>query len=403
MTQTYAEMLGFIENEPVVSTHAHQDFSLDGESYNLDVLFANSYVKWCHVPWDDSLGGRQNFLDKVRYNSYFTWLEKALRAIYRLEEPLLGSDWGQVSEMLRSAHLQPGYWESLLTRLCRYQRIIEDAYWDPGSNNGRPELFSATFRVNSFFFGYRPEVRDHDGNNALQLYRAGQPVEDLDEYVAFLKEHILHQKEQGCVALKLPIAYDRGLDFVEVTHAAARSAYQHLRELREEAGEVKAFQDYLLYQVCKIAAEVDLPLQIHTGMGKIQRSQAIWLEEAIRKNSHTRFVLLHCGLPLTDDILALVRYFPNVYPDLSHAPMFSSFATRKLISELIEAGAESKICWGCDTWTPEESYGSLLALRDVLAGALADKIDQGYLSQADARLIARHILRENALKLYRLG
>jgi hypothetical protein len=29
---------------------------------------------------------------------------------------------------------------------------------------------------------------------------------------------------------------------------------------------------------------------------------------------------------------------------------------------LIEAGAAERVCWGCDTWTPEESYGSRLAL-----------------------------------------
>ena len=84
-------------------------------------------------------------------------------------------------------------------------------------------------------------------------------------------------------------------------------------------------------------------------------------------------------------------------------PLFSSQAAKTMLDELIEGANSHKMAWGCDTWTPEESYGSLLALRHVLARTLSERIADGYLDQEAAAFLIENILYHNPQQLYRLA
>ena len=126
-----------------------------------------------------------------------------------------------------------------------------------------------------------------------------------------IREH----KASGCVALKIPIAYDRGLDFCEVDLDQARLSFSKLTSAAasepamitepgqqgvlpsnapdpystrllsgSDAQEVKTFQDYLFFQICRIAAEELMPIQVHTGMGQAHRTNAGQLKEVIQKS-----------------------------------------------------------------------------------------------------------------------
>jgi predicted TIM-barrel fold metal-dependent hydrolase len=101
------------------------------------------------------------------------------------------------------------------------------------------------------------------------------------------------------------------------------------------------------------------------------------------------------------DTTILVRKYRNVFADLCMLPLFSSGASRQILHELIEGATADRIMWGCDTWTPEESYGSLLAFRHVLTSVLSEKITEGYFSTKDAACIIDNVLYNNAAILYR--
>jgi len=126
------------------------------------------------------------------------------------------------------------------------------------------------------------------------------------------------------------------------------------------------------------------------------------LQKVISKTPDTKFVLFHCGYPWIDDIGGLLHAYPNVYPDLCWLPLISPTASKRMLHELIEVGTSDKVCWGCDTWTSEESYGALLAIRHTLASVLSEKIKEGYLCKEDARNIIDNILYKNASRLYKL-
>ena len=56
--------------------------------------------------------------------------------------------------------------------------------------------------------------------------------------------------------------------------------------------DIRCFQDYLFWKICEIAAEVSLPLQCHTGMGQVIDTNILQLNNVIKNNPETKFVLL---------------------------------------------------------------------------------------------------------------
>jgi predicted TIM-barrel fold metal-dependent hydrolase len=431
----YQELYQLTAGHAVINTHSHHLPEAEFAPYDLDILLRNSYVNWCGVSFDSTPESRSHFLERVRYQAYFVWLQKSLQELYAFSEPLSATNWERISTQIQQAHQEAGRQMSLLTGPCAYHKIVQDAYWDPGSDNGNPGLFTPSFRINAFHFGYGPWTTDQDGNSPYTLYP--RPfITDLDEYLDWVRQKIIEKKAQGCVALKLPIAYDRGLDFTEVPYNQAQAAFGRLvtayskvlhqpqyteqsnsgssivsnvplqpsTELPPVPGvareDIKTFQDFLFFQICHNAAEINLPVQIHTGMGQGRRTNAMWLQEVIQKNPQTRFVLLHGSYPWVEDIPALVRLYPNVFADLCWLPLSSTRAGKFLLHELIENATSDKVMWGCDTWTAEESYGALLSLRFVLSSVLAEKVSDGYITAQDANQIINNIMYRNAADFF---
>jgi predicted TIM-barrel fold metal-dependent hydrolase len=352
-----------------------------------------------------------------------------MNQLYEDDTPLTASTWQAWSERIDVAYRDPAYPRQVLAGPCAYRRMLLDAYWEPGSDNGAPEFFAPVYRVNAFFFGYSADAADHDGSNPYVLSPHAS-ILDLEEYINWVRDNILTRQAAGCVALKIPIAYDRGLDFIPVTEDQARQAFARLTSVRRlvqsdrhpahralptnapstiATGEsrdanpqdVKTFQDFLFFQICRLAGELDLPIQIHTGMGQARRTSAAYLQEAIQTFPGTRFVLLHCSYPWIQDMNMLVDKFPNVSADLSMLPLLSTRVAEATLHDLIERGTRDRTFWGCDTWTAEESFGALLAFRHTLASVLAEKVIDGYFSREDAFHIIDDIFFNNPLRFYK--
>ena len=155
------------------------------------------------------------------------------------------------------------------------------------------------------------------------------------------KKWILRKKGEGCVALKIALAYERGIHFEKVTAEQAERIFI-LKEEDITPDDISAFQDYLFWKICEIAAEVSLPLQCHTDMGQIIDTNVLQLNNVIKNNPETKFVLLHCGFPWVDDILSMVDGYPNLYPDLTWVPILSYTASNRILHQLIEMAQDSQ-------------------------------------------------------------
>lgn len=245
--------------------------------------------------------------------------------------------------------------------------------------------------------GYSEKVKDHNGNNCLDLY--DMHTDNIKDYMLLMEKVIAEKIKSGCVALKSALAYDRALDFSETSSEKAQRVLKTPYDLLTDEDK-KAFSDYIFFELCRIAARLDVPFQIHTGLGQLNKTNALQLLEVIGKNPDTKFVLFHGGYPWIDDICSLVHNYKNVYADLCWLPIISTSAAERLIEELIEVSTIDKICWGCDTHTSEESMGALLAFRHTMATVLEKKIQNSYFTINDAKIIIQNIFKNNALELY---
>jgi len=382
----------------IFNTHSHHLPDCRQKELTLPEILQESYVSWCGASIPGSAAEAGQFLSLVGNRSYFIWLEKSLQELYAIKEPLSSKTWDEYGQKIKDAHKDADWHMKVLRESCRYEYIVQDSYWDPGDDNGH-EVFRPAFRVNSFFFGYDKNACDHDGKNAQILY--SRKISDIDEYTSFVRDMILEKKRKGCVGIKSAIAYDRPIRFGPATKVQAAAALRY--EGTDGSDEdIVHFQDYIFDKICAFAAEFDLPFQIHTGMGQMNGTNAMQLQQAINSHPDTTFLLMHGGFPWTDDYVGLVHYYTNVYADICWLPLISPNTARRVMHELIEVCNADKVCWGCDTWTSEESYGALLALRETLTGVLSEKVASGYMDPDSAKEYIKKVLYKNAFDIFKV-
>jgi uncharacterized protein len=399
---TYKKIYELAANTKAINTHSHHLEDNFFTEFNLDKLLANTYINWTGSKFNKSKKSRENYINRVRFKSYFRWLQKALKSIYKINEDLSAKTWDYYSEIICNSHKEAGWHKKILKDYCNYEKVIIDAYWNPGSNNNNSDIFTCTFRIDPLFFGYSKDELDHDGNNVFKLYN--KKFSNIDAYILFVRNLIKSKIRDGCVALKSAVAYDRDINYEKFSKTEAQKVFKDKSINRDN---VKAFQDYVFYEICKIAAEFDIPIQCHTGLGCFNKTNALSMLNIIKINPETRFVLFHGGFPWSDDVIGLLHgsygyIFHNVYADICWLPLLSPTAAESTINKLIEVSTAEKISWGCDTWTSEESYGARIAFNDLLANVLTKKIENGYFSINDAECIVENILYNNPKSLYNI-
>lgn len=140
-----------------------------------------------------------------------------------------------------------------------------------------------------------------------------------------------------------------------------------------------------------------LPVQVHTGFGDADLSLPLsrpgLLKPLIERFDTTPFVLLHC-YPFVREAGWLAHVYPNVWFDLSLTIPHVARPVTALL-EALELAPFSKLLYASDAArTPELYFLGATWWREALAEALP-MLDEG-------EEAARAILRENALRLYRM-
>jgi hypothetical protein len=388
-----------VESQRIFSSHEH--FLELGKTpiLGVDTLISNSYLdtEWTFATPGHGRTERNKFLDNLKGKSYLVWFKKSLQRIYGNREELTPDNWDAYGERIREARMDPGFVSRVYKEICGYTAVIQDSFWDPGAYPRELGFFHSTFRINSFLYGYRADSADHNGNNARNLYKID--TDDLDEYVAAMERVIKRKMQEGCVALKSALAYDRRIGFDLVDKREAQRILKMKKKPSEE--EAAAFGDYIFHQICQIAQRYDIPFQIHTGLGLLWGSDPMNFEPIIREYDGVRFILFHGGFPWYQSIGGLLHNYPNVYADLVWLPLISPSAAISALHQWIEvANSADRIAWGSDCRTPEESYGAVLALKYVLLSVFTEKVQGGYIDIDTARSFVKQIAHDNARKIY---
>ena len=389
-----------LESLEIISCHEHHLIPEEGKSVTLEYILQNSYVGWCGEEPGSSGPEKDLYLEKVGTNSYYRWLLFGLQRLYGFTGEIDAENWENISSHIGKKHASPEWYFTILRKYGNISRAILDAYWDPGSDNGHPESYSPTYRINALVMSHNREAKDHNGNNAWDLFAPyGIKPTSFSEYLEAVEALLAVKKNEGCVALKSALAYDRTLAFACPNKEDAEAVFDTTVDMHST--EARAFQDYMFHFILEQAGTLGLPVQCHVGLGKLQGSNPMNLLPMIERYPRNKFVLFHGGYPWVHEIGGLLHNCDNVYADLVWLPLISPTAAIRGLHEWIEVARTSeKITWGGDCWTPEETYGAVLALRHVVARVLSEKITEGYFGYRRAFELARQIFSKNACRLY---
>jgi len=242
----------------------------------------------------------------------------------------------------------------------------------------------------------------------------GRRVTSLDEYLAACREIFEAFKRIGAIGFKDQSAYTRPIGYGNPTHAQAEEVFNWFmadprRSVAYPDGS-RPLDDYLFHAFLRMAREMDLPVQIHTGhmagvRNDIVKTNAVGLTSVLELHRDVRFDLFHANWPYSGELLYLAKNYPNVAVDFCWANIIDPIYCQNLFKQALSAVPHGKIHgYGSDFMGhPDRVWAHASIARDNMAIALAEMVDMEYLGLDEAREVARAWLFDNANAFFRLG
>lgn len=253
--------------------------------------------------------------------------------------------------------------------------------------------------------------------------KAPQQIDDVTQPI----EEILERaKSNGCVGLKIPIAYYRPLTVEKVEKAQADrdlkallthepSAYRNhptrnpLYDDPELSRALRSYQDYLLKRIYVKAGELGLRIIIHSAVAlhpalRFDYNSPLGLYQVFQdediQRAETQFVLIHATYPYHHHLAAFLSQFPNVYADVSFYSNFPG-TLEEILRALLGLAPSEKVMHGSDSGSVPETMGYCADnIRRVLGKVLNDYRSHYGWTEKDCERMARNVLSENARRVY---
>jgi predicted TIM-barrel fold metal-dependent hydrolase len=221
-------------------------------------------------------------------------------------------------------------------------------------------------------------------------------------------------RKEGYVGLKTIIAYRTGLKIRPVPERDAENEFKAAKRGEAERGwfgpKVKQLRDYLTVRALGMAIELDVPMQIHTGVGDYQilldQCDPALLYDLLSDDEfrHATVALVHSGFPNNQNAAFMASALPNVFLDFSLTIPFLNPVSHWRLMEILEIAPSSKVMYGSDGFgIPEVFWFSAKLGKKHLEKCYAQFLEAGVFDENEAYAQAERILGKNARVLYRLG
>jgi uncharacterized protein len=259
--------------------------------------------------------------------------------------------------------------------------------------------------------------RQHPGHeNRLNVVEAaikaeertlGPRPEKFLEYLQYIDQAIaLHRRRPGVIGAKMGFSYWRTFDVEAVDLSEAPRIYES-NDVSPDA--YKKLQDFLIFFVLKVCGEQELPVQIHTGLGAdpglvLKNTNPALLDQLLSRPQleASRIILIHGGYPFCNEIGVMARR-KNVWLDFSWMPLLLHPNTLAgYLKEWFEFVGPYEMLFGTDGGGLAMITGTWCGRR-AIAIALARMVEEGQLTEAKAVAWARAVLRDNAIRIYKLN
>lgn len=239
-------------------------------------------------------------------------------------------------------------------------------------------------------------------------------VTNLDEYIEGCWIIFEGHKKYGAVAFKDQSAYSRTLAYGYPSRAEAEAVFNGFiadpRRAASYPDGVRPLDDFLFHEFMRMARDLDLPVQLHTGhmagvRNDIVKTNAVGLTPVLELHRDVRFDLFHANWPYSGELVYLAKNFPNVTMDFCWANIIDPIYCQNLFKQALSAVPHGKIHgYGSDFFgRADRAWAHAAIARDNIAIALAEMVDLEYLDLDEAKEVAYCWLFGNANQFFRLG
>jgi hypothetical protein len=335
------------------------------------------------------------FLAACRSTGFVRAAEASALRLFGL--PLRADTCAEIDAQMR-ALARPGYYRATLRDAAGIERChVNSLDADPFCESAMPDLLQQDLSLVPLVLGCHPSLEE----------RTGIDVMTLDDYLAVIR-WCFERYAPRAIAVKCPWAYVRPLA-VEPTADPPDRAFLRLRRGEASATERRAVEDFLFDHCIGLATAHGLPVKLHTGYLASNGLPALRhltthvadLVDVILRHPHATFVLMHMAWPHQEQLLALVKHFPNVVVDLCWAWSLAPLAAVEFAQRFLTCAPATKLlCFGGDAVTPEAVVGHSVLARRGLAAALNGLIDRAWLTEAEALDLVPVLMHGNAERLF---
>lgn len=308
---------------------------------------------------------------------------------------------GRLAEEIKKTYSTDRF-DRILRDSCRIDYVIQDGFY----MKGKDEYFRYAKKFDNWILARSTYTIDSIAISQID------PIYTLADFEKSLNTAFEKAVGEGMTVVKIALAYSRPLSFEKVGKDAASKVFRRLangdENLKISFTEAKPLQDYMLYRLIELAGMHNIPVALHTGMqaGKgnvLRNSDPLLLTSLFMNFPDVKFVLYHGSYPFGGELSVLAKNFRNVYIDMNWMYSISPSYSERYLNEWIETVPVNKImAFGGDCMAVENVYGELMAARKTISKVLSDKVIQGYITEQEARKIARMILHDNAAHFYNL-
>ena len=353
-----------------------------------------------HGSDDERWAALKAVLARASNVSYWRHNLVAFRALFGLRaQEVTDRNWRALDRRIRRTTADPGWYRRVTCSRCRLRTQVRNVPW---FQDWEPQYFTAILRMEQALAPDDPGIRE---SLAAQ---SGLAVTSLPSFKRALAAVTEDYVARGARGIKLAHAYSRTLHSEPVSQAVAgRFFAKALRGKALRPDERKRLQDHIIFFLADLAGDLGIVFQIHTGVqgnwGNVPESDPLLLLPLIHSHRTVRFDLFHAGYPYSRQLGMLAKHSPNVWLNMCWMYVVTMEGSRRALAEWIDLVPGYRLlAFGSDVGLPELIYAHLIMARSCLADVLAGKVERDFLSEAAASGLARMMLHDNAVELYRL-
>jgi glucuronate isomerase len=354
-----------------------------------------------------------SYLPFIRNTSCSWGLRLILEDLYDWREPVTADNWRRLDEMIRERADDRGWWYSILDRLNIQRTCTEISRREGGEDDARLQYsiewcfftrcqwgeFDTPLYELERAWGRKPEAATPIGGG--QRPPTDRTIRVLDDVHAAVAHYVQSLPYDQILTTAAGISTD--IDFrlvgdAEMAAALSRRGQAGPAERDVYASYVnEAFLTALEKHRQEIVFQFSLgaePLPFESG-GRLSQRTIGQLAEMIARHPGLRFQCFLASRHANQSLCTLARELPNFSLAGYWWHNFFPDTIRQVIAERLDMLPVNKqVGFFSDAYCVEWTYGKALLVRKQLARVLADKVQSGQYTRADALGIAKAILFE---------